>query len=153
MLFRSAGNKVRLKYGLVVECTGCEKDAEGRVTRVLAKAVPDTRSGTPGADAVKVKGTITWVGQHDAVAATAVLYERLFTEAQPEAGGRDFRSVLNPKSRQVARAFVEPALAGAQREQHWQFERLGYFVADRVDHAPGKPVFNRITALRDGWSA
>ena len=147
------GNKVRLKYGLVVECTGCERDADGRVTRVLARAVPDTRSGTPGADAVKVKGTITWVGVQDAVAATVVLYERLFTEAQPEAGGRDFRSVLNPKSLQRVQAFVEPGLAGAEREQRWQFERLGYFVADRVEHTPGQPVFNRITPLRDGWTA
>jgi glutaminyl-tRNA synthetase len=147
------GNKVRLKYGLVVECTGCEKDAAGAVTRVLARVVPDTKSGTPGADAVKVKGTITWVGVHDAVPATVVLYDRLFTEPQPDAGGRDFREVLNPKSKQVVTAYVEPALAGAAKEQRYQFERHGYFVADRVDHAPGAPVFNRITTLRDSWSA
>ena len=146
------GNKVRLKYGLVVECSGCEKDADGRVTRVLARVVPDTRSGTPGADAVKVKGTITWVGVHDAVPATVVLYDRLFTEPQPDAGGRDFRAVLNPRSRQVAQAFLEPGLAAAGREQHFQFERHGYFVTDRVDHAPGLPVFNRVTTLRDGWA-
>ena len=63
------GNKVRLKYGMVVECTGCEKDASGRVTAVLATVVPDTKSGTPGADAVKVKGTITWVGAHETAVA------------------------------------------------------------------------------------
>ena len=147
-----AGNKVRLKYGLVVECTGCEKDAAGRVTKVLARVVPDTKSGTPGADAVKVKGTITWVGVHDAVPATVVLYDRLFTEPQPDAGGRDFREVLNPQSRQVVQAYLEPALAGVAPEQHFQFERHGYFVADRVEHAPGRPVFNRITTLRDSWS-
>ncbi len=147
------GNKVRLKYGLVVECTGCEKDAAGTVTRVLARVVPDTRSGTPGADAVKVKGTITWVGVHDAVAATVNLYDRLFTTAQPEAGGRDWRSVLNPDSLRVAAGWVEPALAGAEREQRFQFERHGYFVADREAHAPERPVFNRITTLRDGWAA
>ncbi|MDE2079779.1 MAG: glutamine--tRNA ligase/YqeY domain fusion protein [Burkholderiales bacterium] len=147
------GNKVRLKYGLVVECTGCEKDAAGTVTRVLARVVPDTRSGTPGADAVKVKGTITWVGVHDAVAATVNLYDRLFTAAQPEAGGRDWRTVLNPDSLRVATAWVEPALAGAEREQRFQFERHGYFVADREAHAPERPVFNRITTLRDGWAA
>ncbi len=146
------GNKVRLKYGLVVECTGCEKDADGKVARVLARALPDTRSGTPGADAIKVKGTITWVGMHDALAASLVLYDRLFTEAQPEAGGRDFRTVLNPRSKQVHAGFVEPGLATAEREQHWQFERHGYFVADRVAHEPGRPVFNRITTLRDSWS-
>ena len=147
------GNKVRLKYGLVVECTGCEKDADGKITRVLARALSDTRSGTPGADAVKVKGTLTWVGVHDAVAATVVLYERLFTEAQPEAGGRDYRSSINPRSKQVAAGYVEPGLAAAAREQRWQFERHGYFVADRVQHAPDRPVFNRITTLRDNWSA
>jgi glutaminyl-tRNA synthetase len=147
------GNKVRLKYGLVVECTGCEKDATGQLTRVLARVVPDTRSGTPGADAVKVKGTITWVGLHDAVPGTVVLYDRLFTEPQPDAGGRDFRDVLNPRSRQVAAARLEPSLATAGREQHFQFERHGYFVADRVEHEVGRPVFNRITTLRDSWSA
>ena len=147
------GNKVRLKYGMVVECTGCEKDAEGRIVRVLARLVPDTKSGTPGADAVKVKGTITWVGVHEAVPATVVLYDRLFTEAQPDAGGRDFREVLNPLSKQPVQAWLEPALANAQREQRFQFERHGYFVADRIEHEPGRPVFNRITTLRDSWAA
>ena len=147
------GNKVRLKYGLVVECTGCEKDAAGLVTKVWATVVPDTRSGTPGADAVKVKGTITWVAAHDALPALINLYDRLFTEAQPEAGGRDFREVLNPRSKQVLRGFIEPSLAGTPRETRLQFERHGYFVADRIDHAPGQPVFNRITTLRDSWAA
>ena len=147
------GNKVRLKYGLVVECTGCEKDAAGAITAVLARVVPDTRSGTPGADAVKVKGTITWVGVADAVPATVVLYDRLYTEPQPEAGGRDHREVLNPKSKQVVQAWVEPALAGIAPEQRLQFERHGYFITDRKDHQPGAPVFNRITTLRDSWAA
>ena len=145
------GNKVRLKYGMVVECSGCEKDAVGRITAVLATVVPDTKSGTPGADAVKVKGTITRVGQHDGVAATFNLYDRLFTEAQPDAGDRDFRSVLNPASKSVVPGFVEPALATVAPDQRFQFERHGYFVSDRLDHAIGAPVFNRITGLRDGW--
>ncbi|HRD95499.1 MAG TPA: glutamine--tRNA ligase/YqeY domain fusion protein [Rubrivivax sp.] len=147
------GNRVRLKYGVVVECTGCEKDADGRIVQVLARVVPDTRSGTPGADAVKVKGTITWVGVHDAVPATVVLYDRLFTEPQPDAGGRDFREVLNPLSKQPVQAWLEPALATAQREQRFQFERHGYFVADRVEHRPERPLFNRITTLRDNRAA
>ena len=146
------GNKVRLKYGMVVECTGCEKDADGRVTRVLARVLPDTKSGTPGADGIKVKGTITWVGVHDALPATVTLYDRLFTEAQPEAGGRDFREVLNPRSKQVVQAWLEPGLAGAQKENRFQFERHGYFIADRVDHAPGAPAFNRIATLKDSWA-
>jgi glutaminyl-tRNA synthetase len=146
------GNKVRLKYGMVVECTGCEKDASGAVTKVLARVVPDTKSGTPGADAVKVKGTITWVGHHDALPATVVLYDRLFTEPQPDAGGRDFRDVLNPKSKQVVTAYLEPGLCGTAREQRFQFERHGYFVADRLDHSAEQPLFNRITTLKDSWS-
>jgi len=145
------GNKVRLKYGLVVECTGCEKDSAGRPTKVLARVVPDTRSGTPGADAVKVKGTITWVSVHDGLAATVNLYDRLFTEPQPDAGGRDFRSVLNPNSLVVARAWLEPSLAGAAAEQRFQFERHGYFVADRVVHRADAPTFNRITGLKDSF--
>jgi glutaminyl-tRNA synthetase len=146
------GNKVRLKYGMVVECTGCEKDADGRITAVLADVVPDTKSGTPGADAVKVKGTITWVGVHDALAANFNLYDRLFTEPQPEAGGRDFREVLNPASKALAIGYVEPSLATAPAEQRFQFERHGYFVTDRIDHRIGAPVFNRITGLKDGWT-
>jgi glutaminyl-tRNA synthetase len=147
------GNKVRLKYGMVVECTGCEKDAAGRITAVLAQVVPDTKSGTPGADAVKVKGTVTWVGMHDGVPATFNLYDRLFTEPQPEAGGRDFREVLNPASKRVASGLVEPALAALAAGERFQFERHGYFVTDTVAHRPAAPVFNRITGLRDSWTA
>ncbi len=147
------GNKVRLKYGLVVECTGCEKDDSGAVTRVLARVVPGTRSGTPGSDSVKVKGTITWVGVHDALSATVVLYDRLFTQAQPEAGGRDLREVLNPDSKRTVEAYVEPGLAGTAREQRLQFERHGYFIADRTLHSAERPLFNRITPLRDSWTA
>jgi glutaminyl-tRNA synthetase len=146
------GNKVRLKYGMVIECTGCEKDANGLITGVLAKVVPDTKSGTPGADAVKVKGTITWVSVHDALPAELRLYDRLFTEAQPDAGGKDFLSALNPNSKRVVNGYLEPSLANAKPDDKFQFERHGYFVADRVDHVAGKPVINRITSLRDTWS-
>jgi glutaminyl-tRNA synthetase len=145
------GNKVRLKYGLVVECTGCEKAVDGTVTAVLASIVPDTRSGTPGADRVKVKGTITWVGAHDAVPVELRLYDRLFTDEQPDAGGKDFLASLNPKSKTVVRGFVEPSLASAPADHRVQFERHGYFVTDRVDHRAGAPVFNRITTLKDSW--
>ena len=145
------GNKVRLKYGVVVECSGCEKDADGKVTAVLARVVPDTKSGTPGADAVKVKGTITWAAAHDAVPATVVLYDRLFTEAQPDAGGRDFKEALNPASKRVVTAYLEPSLSRVEPDARFQFERHGYFVADRKDHRPEAPVFNRITTLKDSW--
>ncbi|MDI1258582.1 glutamine--tRNA ligase/YqeY domain fusion protein [Aquabacterium sp.] len=146
------GNKARLKAGYVIECTGCTKDADGRVVEVQAVVVPDTKSGTPGADSVKVKGVITWVSVHEGVAAEVRLYDRLFTEAQPDAGGKDFLASLNPDSKKVVTAFVEPSLAAAVADQKFQFERHGYFVADRKDHAAGKPVFNRVTGLKDSWA-
>jgi glutaminyl-tRNA synthetase len=145
------GNKVRLKGGYVIECTGCTKDAEGKVIEVLATVVPDTKSGTPGADSVKVKAAITWVGAADGVAAEVRLYDRLFTDPQPDAGGKDFKASLNPDSFKVVQAYVEPSLAAALPDQKFQFERFGYFVADRLDHAPGKPVFNKVTGLKDSW--
>ncbi len=146
------GNRVRLKYGSIVECTGCEKDASGWVTAVLANVVADTRSGTPGANAVKVKGTITWVGLDDSVAAEVRLYDRLFTDPQPDAGGKDFKASLNPASLRVVKAHVEASLANARPDERFQIERHGYFVTDRIDHAPGRPVLNRITTLRDTWT-
>jgi glutaminyl-tRNA synthetase len=146
------GNKVRLKYGVVVECSGCARNEAGEVTEVFASVVPDTRSGTPGADKVKVKGTITWVGVHDAVPAELRLYDRLFTEPQPDAGGRDFKASLNPASKRVVSGYVEPSLAALAKDVRVQFERHGYFVTDRVDHAAARPVFNRITGLKDTWA-
>ena len=145
------GNKVRLKGGYVIECTGCERDATGRVTAVLALLVPDTKSGTPGADSVKVKAAITWVGVADGVAAEIRLYDRLFSDAHPDAGGKDFLSSLNPDSLKVVTGYVEPSLANAEPDQKFQFERHGYFVADRQDHVQGQPVFNRVVGLKDSW--
>ena len=146
------GNKVRLKYGHVIECTGAEKDAQGQVTQVLAKLIPDTKSGTPGADSVKVKGVITWVGADDGVAAEVRLYERLFSDPQPDAGGKDFLACLNPDSLRVVTAYVEPSLAQCTADTRFQFERHGYFVSDRIDHVPGsQPVFNKATGLKDSW--
>ncbi len=79
------------------------------------------------------------------------LYDRLFTDAQPDAGGKDFLALLNPDSLKVVNSWVEPSLAAARPDEKFQFERFGYFVADRKDHAPGRPVFNRITGLEDSW--
>jgi glutaminyl-tRNA synthetase len=144
------GNKVRLKYGVIVECTGCEKDADGKVTAVLATVVPDTKSGTPGADLVKVKGTITWVAAHDGVPVTLNLYDRLFAVPQP--GSADsLTTELNPHSVKVAQGYVEPSAGGLAPETHLQFERHGYFVTDRVDHRADRPVFNRVATLKDSW--
>jgi glutaminyl-tRNA synthetase len=151
-----AASKVRLKYGYVIECVGATKDADGKVIEVQAKLIPDTKSGTPGADTVKVKGVITWVGVADAVPAEVRLYERLFKEAHPEGGGVDFLTNLNTDSLKVMNAYVEPSLASggaieAKADDKFQFERHGYFVADRVDHAAGKPVFNLAVGLKDSW--
>ncbi|MBA3598327.1 MAG: glutamine--tRNA ligase/YqeY domain fusion protein [Methylibium sp.] len=156
----SAGSKVRLKYGYIVECTGCEKDSQGNVTAVLATVVPDTKSGTPGADAVKVKGTITWVSVHEAVPAEMRLYDRLFTEAQPDAGGRDFLSVLNAASKTVVHGYIEPSLVSSrvihkpsseEPTTRYQIERHGYFIVDQTA-ATALPVLHRITGLKDSWS-
>jgi len=146
------GNKVRLKYGYVIECTGANKDANGKVTEVLAQLIPDTKSGTPGSDSVKVKGVMTWVSQADAVSAEVRLYDRLFTEAHPDAGGKDFLASFNADSLKVMSAFVEPSLAQSSPDAKFQFERHGYFVADRTDHTANKLVFNRCTGLKDTWS-
>ena len=146
------GNKVRLKGVYVIECTGCNKDENGLITEVLATVVPDTKSGTPGSDLVKVKAAITWVGVTNGVNAEVRMYDRLFLDAQPDAGGKDFIESLNPNSLKVVTAIVEPSLANAAPDQKFQFERHGYFVADRVDHVQGsKPVFNLAMGLKDSW--
>ena len=145
------GNKVRLKYGYIIECTGASKDASGRVTEVHATLIPDTKSGTPGSSSVKVKGVITWVSVHDGLSAEVRMYDRLFLDPQPDAGGKDYLESLNPDSLKIATAIVEPSLAKALPDAKFQFERHGYFVADRVDHAAGKPVFNFAVGLKDSF--
>ena len=148
----SPGAVVRLKGGFVVECTGCSKDANGMVIEVHAKVFPETKSGTAGSDSVKAKGVITWVGVADGVQAEVRLYDRLFSDAQPDAGGKDFLEALNPHNLRVVQAFVEPSLLKALPDQKFQFERLGYFVADRVDHSAQHLVFNSAVGLKDSWA-
>jgi glutaminyl-tRNA synthetase len=145
------GNKVRLKYAHVIECTGCEKNAQGEIIAVHANLVADTKSGTPGADSVKVKGVITWVNVSSALPAQVRLYERLFVQEHPEAGTENFLDNLNPDSLRVVTAYVEPSLAGVAAGQRFQFERHGYFVTDLHDHSDEKIVFNRITGMKDSW--
>ncbi|HYN54467.1 MAG TPA: glutamine--tRNA ligase/YqeY domain fusion protein [Methylotenera sp.] len=142
---------VRLRYGYVVKCTGFEKDAAGNVTVVHCEYLPDTKSGTPGSDSVKVKGNIHWVSVAHAYEAEVRLYDRLFKEAHPGAGDRDYLDDINPSSVQVITAQLEPSLKDAKPEDRFQFERHGYFVADRKDSVVGKPVFNRTVTLRDAW--
>ena len=107
---------------------------------------------TPGNDAVKVKGVITWVAVADALQAEVRLYDRMFKDEHPDAGGKDYLAALNPDSLKVITAYVEPSLASAQPDEKFQFERHGYFVADRKDHGVGKAVFNKSTGLKDTWA-
>ncbi len=145
-----SGSKVRLRYGFVVECTGCEKDGDS-VVAVHCNYFPDSKSGTPGADTYKVKGNIHWVSARHAYRAEVRLYDRLFKSPHPGAGDSDYLQDLNPDSRKIITAQLEPALKDAQPGQRFQFERHGYFVADSRDSAPGAPVFNRTVTLRDSW--
>jgi glutaminyl-tRNA synthetase len=177
----SPGAEVRLRYAYIVKCVGVEKDASGEVTVVHCTYDPATKSGTPGAEARKVKGNIHWLSSKQAVAAEVRLYDRLFSVPHPGKGARapvparvaadtvadaddfdkphavepkpehSYLDDLNPNACEVIRAFIEPELARAAREQRFQFERHGYFVADINDHAPDKPVFNRAVTLRDSW--
>jgi glutaminyl-tRNA synthetase len=142
------GQLVRLRYAYVIRCTGVEKDAAGNVLAVHADILPDTRSGTPGAASVKTKAAIHWLPVHASVPAEVRLYDRLFTVPHPDAGDGDFRDLINADSLHVLQARVEPALAQATPDDKFQFERLGYFVADRVDHTAEKPVFNLAVTLR-----
>ena len=148
---------VRLRYGYVVKCTGFEKDTGGNITVVHCEYLPDTKSGTAGADAIKVKGNIHWVSVQHAYEAEVRLYDRLFKEAHPGQGktedGRDtdYINDLNPNSVKTITAQLEPSLKDAKPEERFQFERHGYFVADRKDSVAGKPVFNSTVTLRDAW--
>ena len=154
------GNTVRLRYGYVVKCTGCDKDADGKVTTVYAEYMPDSKSGTPGADNYKVKGNLHWVSAAHGYQAEVRLYDRLFAYPHPgqrregDAEGleRSFTDDINPDSRRVITAWLEPSLKNAVPEGRFQFERHGYFVADRRDSAAGAPVFNRTVTLKDSWA-
>jgi glutaminyl-tRNA synthetase len=141
------GNKVRLRYGFVVECTGYDRETD----TVRCTYDPDTKSGTPGAEKVKVRGNIHWVSARHAYAAEVRLYDRLFKVPQPGTGDADFLLDLNPDSRKAITAQLEPALKEARPEERFQFERHGYFVADVRDSMPGAPKFNRAVSLRDTW--
>ncbi|HEY9397650.1 MAG TPA: glutamine--tRNA ligase/YqeY domain fusion protein [Burkholderiales bacterium] len=150
--FRLApGAQVRLRYGFVIKCTGFEKDADGRITLVRCEYLPDSKSGTPGADQYKVKGNIHWLSAAHAYESEVRLYDRLFRVPHPGAGDSDFLQDINPDAKKIITAYLEPELKNAQPEARVQFERHGYYVADRVDSRPGKPVFNRAVTLRDSW--
>ena len=144
------GNQVRLRYGFVVKCIGADKDAAGNVTAVHCEYFPDSKSGTPGADTYKVKGNIHWVSARHAYKADVRLYDRLFSVPHPGAE-RDFLQDMNPGSKKLVHAYCEPSIRDAKPEERFQFERHGYFCADRVESKPGAPIFNRTVTLRDSW--
>ena len=146
------GGEARLRYGYVVRCDEVVKDAAGKVVELRCSIDPDTLSQKP--QGRKVKGVIHWLSAEHALAAEFRLYDRLFTVAEPDGDkARDFREFLNPESLAVAQGWVEAAVNDAAPETRYQFERLGYFCADRSDHQPGgKLVFNRTVTLKDSWA-
>jgi glutaminyl-tRNA synthetase len=144
------GGEVRLKYAFIIKCDEVVQDADGRVIELRCTADLDSKSGG-ATSSRKVKGTIHWVSAAHAIDAEVRLYDRLFTEAEPEAGGRDFRSALNPHSLEVITAKLEPSLADAKPDERYQFERLAYFTLD-PDSKPDTPVFNRTITLKDAWA-
>lgn len=145
------GNKVRLRYAYVIECSGADYDEQGELLAVHCNYLPDTRSGTPGSDSVKVKGNIHWLSVDDALAIEVRLYDRLFAVPHPGADGRDYLLDINPDAKQVINAVIESTVSNAVAEESFQFERHGYFVVDRVDSRAGKPIFNRTVSLKDAW--
>lgn len=150
----SPGREVRLRYAYLVTATHVVKDAAGNILEVHATYDPATRGGD-APDGRKVKSTIHWVSAAHAVPAKVRLYDRLFNKPNPDdtEEGEDFMDSINPDSLEVIRdAQVEPLLGVAAPGSRWQFERIGYFVADSVDTRPGQPVFNRTVGLRDTWA-
>ncbi|MGY3263947.1 glutamine--tRNA ligase/YqeY domain fusion protein [Lysobacter sp. HA35] len=149
----TVGGDVRLRGAGIVRCDEVIKDADGRVVEVRCTLDSESRPGMEGANR-KVKGTIHWVSAKHAVEAEIRLYDRLFTVPDPDVDedGKTYRDYLNPESRRVVTGYVEPSAAQAAPETSFQFERIGYFVADRYDHRADRPVFNRSVTLRDTWS-
>ncbi|MEZ7952409.1 MAG: glutamine--tRNA ligase/YqeY domain fusion protein [Halioglobus sp.] len=146
------GKRVRLRNAYVIEADEVVKDALGNVCEVHAHTIADTLGENP-ADGIKPKGVIHWVSASHGKNAQVRLYERLFNHEAPDKGDNAFMDHINPGSLEVIEsAWIEPSLTAAIPEQGFQFEREGYFVADRYDHSPDKPVFNRTIGLRDTWN-
>ncbi|MDR2870985.1 MAG: glutamine--tRNA ligase/YqeY domain fusion protein [Xanthomonadaceae bacterium] len=147
------GGEVRLRGAGIIRCDEVVKNENGEIVELHGTLDPQSRPGMEGANR-KVKGTIHWVSAKHAIAAEIRLYDRLFSVANPddESSGKTYRDYLNPESKRSVRGYVEPSATQAAPETSFQFERLGYFVADRYDHDPAAPVFNRSVTLRDTWS-
>jgi glutaminyl-tRNA synthetase len=149
------GGEVRLKYAFCIICQEVIRDAEGRVVELRCTYDEATRHGAKPVGRPKVKGTIHWVSVAHAADVEVRLYDKLFTEAQPEeAAGEDgdFRQFVNPASLETVTAKAEPSLKDAQPGALFQFERVGYFCVDPRDSKPGAPVLNRTVALKDSFT-
>jgi glutaminyl-tRNA synthetase len=145
------GGRVRLRHGFVIECTGMKLNQNSQVIEVYANYFPDSKSGTPDSNNYKVKGNIHWIRVDEAVPVEIRLYDHLFTDPHPDSGDKNFLDFINPQSKNVIQAFVEPCMASTKAEEQFQFERHGYFVADRIDSKPGHLVFNQSVGLKDSW--
>lgn len=143
------GREVRLKGAYIIQCTGCEKDAEGNVTTIFCTYDPNSKSGTEGGNR-KVKSTINWVETTTCLDAEARLYDRLFAVEDPSGTEGDFRDLLNPDSLKVVQCKVEGSLKDVKPLDHFQFLKQGYFVVD-YDSTPDHLVFNRTASLKDNW--
>lgn len=148
----SPGGEVRLRYSYVIKCDYVIRDAAGNVLELHCSIDHDTLGKNP--QGRKVKGVIHWVSAQHAVPVEIRLYERLFTDPEPDGQkDRDFLEFLNPASLEIVQGWIEASIQNAAPEAHYQFERLGYFSADRFDHQPGKKlVFNRSVGLKDTWA-
>jgi glutaminyl-tRNA synthetase len=143
------GKRVRLRGGYVIEAERCDVDADGVVTKVYASIVPQTLGEDPD-DGIKAKGVIHWVDAATGCAAEIRSYDRLFNVEDPSRADT-LEDVINPSSLVVSEAIVEKSLQAVTPEARFQFEREGYFVADRHDHSQERPVFNKVIGLRDTW--
>ena len=144
------GGEVRLRGSYVIKCNDIIKDDEGNIVELHCTHDPQTLGKKP--EGRKVKGVIHWVCAKAGIEAQVRLYGPLFTVADPAAADSFAQVIDNESETVLTNSVVEPSLGDAPAEMHVQFERLGYFVTDRRDHRPGKPVFNRTVTLRDTWA-
>lgn len=146
------GKRVRLRNAYVIQADHIERDADGAIVEIHCRYLPETLGSNPE-DGIKPKGVIHWVSATAGKQATVRLYDRLFASDKPDAGTGDFLDQLNPDSLEILENCpIEPSLAEATPETQFQFERLGYFVSDRIEHTAAQPVFNRTVGLRDSWA-
>ena len=153
--FRLApGKEVRLRYAYFITCNKVIKDDSGNIVQLNCSYDPDTKGGD-SADGRKVKGTLHWVSAEHAFKTEVRLYDRLFDDPKPDSNKhqKGWKDLLNKDSIKIVKnAYLEPSLKSANKEQFFQFERIGYFCVDNKDFDEGRPIFNRVVSLRDSWA-